>query len=243
MKIIATDFDGTLNYNGIGDKKREAIAAWRKNGNLFGIVTGRGFRSIFDVIKDTGIGYDFLVCNNGAVICDSKLNILTDTKCTEPLTKSLFSDLFSWDCPLVNVDKDVSFRVYPTAENGQYTTETMPNADGFNQISTYLATEEEAAGVVEKIKAKYGDALNPLQNGWCIDIVPKGVNKATGIYNLLKLVGGKYEDVIAVGDNLNDRDMIAEFRSYAMANGVLEIKKLADGIVYDFTTVIEVESK
>ena len=143
MKIIATDFDGTLNQNGIGREKREAIAAWRKAGNLFGIVTGRGFRSIYEVIKDTGIGYDFLICNNGAVICDSKLNILTDTKCTEPLTAALFADLFAAGCPLVNVDKDVSFRVYPTAEDGGYTIETMPCAEGFNQISTFLTSSSQ----------------------------------------------------------------------------------------------------
>ena len=72
--------------------------------------------------------------------------------------------------------------------------------------------------------------------------MPKGVNKATGIYSLLKLVGAKYEDVIAVGDNLNDRDMIAEFHAYGMANGVDEIKQLADAIVYDITAVIRAES-
>ena len=29
MKIIATDYDGTLNHNGIDDKKRSAIMEWR----------------------------------------------------------------------------------------------------------------------------------------------------------------------------------------------------------------------
>ena len=50
-----------------------------------------------------------------------------------------------------------------------------------------------------------------------------------------------YKDVIAVGDNFNDRDMIQEFRSYAMANGVAEIKKLAKGIVNGVTELIEKE--
>ena len=117
----------------------------------------------------------------------------------------------------------------------------MPAADGFNQISTMLENDTEAARVVEKIAADFGTVLTPLQNGRCIDIVPKGVNKAAGIYALLDLVGAKYEDVTAVGDNFNDRDMIAEFHSYAMANGMDEIKKLADGIIYDFSTVIRLE--
>ena len=29
MKIIATDYDGTLNHGGIDDRKRNAIKKWR----------------------------------------------------------------------------------------------------------------------------------------------------------------------------------------------------------------------
>ena len=92
--------------------------------------------------------------------------------------------------------------------------------------------------VVNKINEKYKEVLNPLQNGTCIDIVPASVNKANGIYALLDVVGGKYEDVIAVGDNINDTHMIAEFRSYAMANGVDSIKALANVITESITDLI-----
>ena len=34
MKIIASDYDGTLNHGGIDDKKREAIKKWRDAGNV-----------------------------------------------------------------------------------------------------------------------------------------------------------------------------------------------------------------
>lgn len=59
----------------------------------------------------------------------------------------------------------------------------------------------------------------------------------------MDIVGAKYEDIIAVGDNINDRDMIAEFRSYAMETGVDEIKNLADFIVPEVTDLIEKELK
>ena len=41
MKIIASDFDGTLNYHGISAEDTAAIAKFRAAGNKFGIVTGR----------------------------------------------------------------------------------------------------------------------------------------------------------------------------------------------------------
>ena len=47
--------------------------------------------------------------------------------------------------------------------------------------------------------------------------------------------------MIAVGDNINDSAMIAEFRSYAMANGVDEIKNMADDVIDGITELIEKE--
>ncbi len=57
----------------------------------------------------------------------------------------------------------------------------------------------------------------------------------------MEYYGCTHDDVIAVGDNINDFDMIREFYSYAMENGVEEIKKQADGIVSDVTEIFEKE--
>ena len=81
-----------------------------------------------------------------------------------------------------------------------------------------------------------------MQNGRCIDIVPFGVNKAEGLYRVMEFFGCAYEDVIAVGDNINDADMLREFRSYAMESGVEEMKALADGVVRDVTEIFEKEA-
>ncbi len=241
MKIIATDYDGTLNHNGIDDNKRSAIMEWRRAGNLFGVVSGRGIKSLLEVIEGKEFEYDFLIANNGAIIFDKELNILAETKCDGSYAVPLITDLFTWGCTFANIDKDVPVPLRSDeneCEEGECTLETLPHITYFNQISTWLGSTDEAAIVVDKINEKYKDVLNPLQNGTCIDIVPVSVNKAQGIYALLDVVGGKYEDVIAVGDNINDTHMIAEFRSYAMANGVDSIKALADEITESITDLI-----
>ena len=51
MKIIASDYDGTLNRGGISDDVRKAIDMWRERGNIFGIVTGRGIGNILSVMR------------------------------------------------------------------------------------------------------------------------------------------------------------------------------------------------
>ena len=241
MKIIATDYDGTLNHNGIDDKKRSAIMEWRRAGNLFGVVSGRGIKSLLEVIEGKDFEYDFLIANNGAIIFDKELNVLAETRCDGVCAVPLITDLFSWGCTFANIDKDVPVPLRSDkneCDEGECTLETLPEITYFNQISTWLGSTEEAAVVVNKINEKYKEVLNPLQNGTCIDIVPASVNKAKGIYALLDVVGGKYEDVIAVGDNINDTHMIAEFRSYAMANGVDSIKNLANEITESITDLI-----
>lgn len=241
MKIIATDYDGTLNHNGITDEKRAAISEWRRAGNLFGVISGRGIKSLLEVIEGKDFEYDFLVANNGAIIFDNELNILSETRCDGAIAKPLITDLFNWNCPFANIDKDEPIMIRSKAEDckdGECVLEDLPEVTYFNQISTWLGDKDKASAVVDKINEKYGDVLNPLQNGDCIDIVPVSVNKARGIYALLDVLGGKYEDVISVGDNINDTHMIAEFRSYAMANGVDSIKALANEITEGITELI-----
>ncbi|MBE6612457.1 MAG: hypothetical protein E7632_08190 [Ruminococcaceae bacterium] len=65
----------------------------------------------------------------------------------------------------------------------------LPKFDYFNQISVRRTTSAEAAETVACIREKYGEFLNPLQNGICIDIVPAGMNKAQGLYRLMEHYG------------------------------------------------------
>lgn len=70
MKLIASDFDGTLNRDGISERDRAAIAEWRDAGNLFCIVTGRGGEFPEHVIRDIGLQLDYVICSSGAMIFD-----------------------------------------------------------------------------------------------------------------------------------------------------------------------------
>ena len=119
----------------------------------------------------------------------------------------------------------------------------MPEISYFNQISTALPDYETAEKVTAIVKEKFGNLLNPMQNGTCIDIVKADVDKAKGIYLLLDILGAKKENVITVGDNINDKAMIKEFRSYAMENGVESIKALADGTVSSVTQLLAIEQQ
>ncbi len=241
MKIIGSDYDGTLNHNGIDDKKINAIDTWRKAGNIFAIISGRGVVELRELYDENNLICDYLIADNGAVIMKPDGTVVCDTRCDGSLAKPLLQLLFELDCPFGDVHTAFPCRVVKEKEDGCYTSRDVPEIPYFTQISTMLDTFEEAEKVTKCIKEKFTHELNPLQNGRCIDIVRHDMNKAKGLYLLMDITGAEYEDVIAVGDNINDEDMLREFRSYAMENGVPYIKEIANDITKGITELIEKE--
>ena len=244
MKIIASDYDGTLNHGGIDDKKRNAIKEWREKGNKFGIVSGRITDDLLRIYKKDGLELDFLLACNGAVILTTDGKILKEDRIDGELLKPILDFIFSLGADWAAIQSDRSYIIDENDNDrlpDEFTRKTLPDLKYFNQISTILEDEEEALMVTNAIKEQFGDKLNPLQNGRCIDIVSVTMNKTQGLYDYLELVGGKYEDMITVGDNINDTHMIKEFRSYAMANGVQSVKDIADYETLGITELIERE--
>lgn len=244
MKIIGSDYDGTLNHNGIDEIKKNAIEKWRKAGNIFALISGRGPEDVLQIYKEKQFGCDYLIADNGAVIMKTDGSIISEVRCDKKLINPLLNLLFESGCIFGSVHAETSFIVCAEesiCRPGEYAQDNMPESTYFTQISTMLDDFESAEKVTEIIRKNFGDKLNPLQNGRCIDIVRSDMNKAKGLYILAEILGAEYEDIIAVGDNINDRDMIKEFRSYAMENGVDSIKELADYVTTGITELIEKE--
>ena len=105
-------------------------------------------------------------------------------------------------------------------------------------MAVFLPGPDEAGALVARVREKYGDKVNPLQNWWCVDIAPYGVDKAEGLRRLAAHFGVAEEDIIAVGDNLNDAAMVGAFRGYAMAQGSEELKKIATFVTESVTDLI-----
>ena len=251
MKIIGSDYDGTFSVHGVNENKIAAVKKWRDAGNKFGMVSGRGgdFRAqILNAYPELEL--DFFAMCNGGYITDSKGTLIYGKQCREVPIIPFAHDIFSCGCKHLNIvtgEKclcalmDMNDRPPYVPQENTYLIKELPQIDAFYQISVLTSSVERTAEVVDYIREKYGEFLNPLQNGVCIDIVPSGVNKAQGLYRVMNFFGGKFEDVIALGDNFNDMDMMKEFRSYAMANGVDTVKAVALTTIDDVTDAIEME--
>ena len=246
MKILGCDYDGTLNYDGIDQAKLDAIQRWRDAGNKLGIVSGRGPTLMSAVEKEFHLALDFLVAFNGGIILDSNQKEIFRARCTSVHLTALVQDLLDWNCPFVHVNSDKYYLIQPEGatlrEGGLFLKDvSLPNL--LHQVSVELPDTQTAANIIPLIEAKYGEALTPLLNQRCIDIVPKGVGKAQGIYKIAEFYGVEWKDIITVGDNFNDIDMLKEFHSYAMENGVDEVKAIAERSTKSVTELIDKELK
>ena len=234
-KILASDYDGTLNRGGISRQTIEMIRKWQAQGNLFGIVTGRDFVRSFPVFtKENAFPFDFIICHNGTVGVDREGNVLfadsADGKVKWGKT-TLAQELVRRCLELTGNPCGISFETtrldfHPNSLNGLQAededgTEYSPlsvlaEVGTFHLANAFCDTDEKAAAVTELLKTEFGEVLNPLQNGNCIDISPVGVDKCTGIRHYAELMVVAHDDIWTAGDNYNDISMLKAYHGCAM---------------------------
>lgn len=243
MRIAVSDYDGTLLSRGsVSIKNIEAISAWRKAGNVFGIATGRDLCLVMHDINQWKIPFDFLVCMNGAILYDSELRILK----SKNIPDSLIKDILQHPAALVSmhyqlcsdgqiqlyIRSDASWFRGISASFKEITLEESLLQSNIQQISLAYETETEYKKCADALLADYKDKLSLNLNNYCIDINDLGVNKLTGILELLAIKGWPSEGLLTIGDAENDLSMIRHFRGFSVYNAHTKVVNEA-AAVYD----------
>ena len=231
MKLLASDYDGTLNRNGtISKEDIEAIQMWQECGNLFGLITGRGYKSAAHEMNYYGIKYDFLICNNGSSIFDNNNKCIASITGNNTILKTLITLIIehNGDRAAISGGKSRACVVLDEARDNSTNCpdenwiifEDIDKLDfPFTQVDTNALTDDNAALLARRINKILGKFVYAHQNGTNVDTTPVGVNKPTGIHSLVKHLNISSNNVFVVGDNLNDLEMIKEFDGFAMTSG------------------------
>ncbi len=266
MKIIASDFDGTLLLPGketLLSTDLEAIERWRAAGNLFGIATGRGINLIEKSLQRFGLSTDFLICANGAVI--SRNGRVCQT---HRLTRSVFTSLIS--SPIVRgssyvlcftvrraflcvlsrnfrppIDdfpvKMMSFAELlhlPDVVQVSLRFDYDPAADVPPEIRRY-GSREKAEQAAKMLTHAFRGKLEIYGNRGFLDLVPSGITKGSGLRELLSLEGLTEEDLVTIGDDDNDLPMLEPFTSYTVPHGSLRAKQAAQEVIPSVGSLID----
>ena len=212
MKLIASDFDGTIFIDEkIKTEDIKAIRDFQAKGNLFGLVTGRSYHSLLVLIEGK-LAPDFVIANNG-----SHVFVKDGKNMTEILKYSLDQD------KLRDVI-DYYGRSYPIrlfTDKDRAVEETFDLREGEEILSLAI----------------YSDHMleNPFQEDFSfhksigvIDVINSAVSKQTGI-EFIKDFYGFDKEIIAIGEDFNDISFLEQTKLSFSLNYVKE-KEVLDAV-------------
>lgn len=246
-KIIFLDLDGTLTND---EKKvtpdtKKALIDMQKAGHIVALASGRPTPGILPVAKDVELekfgGY--IMAFNGGKIINAKTNEVVfeqvlDRKYIGPLLEYAKEN----DTGLITYDDSriiVGTRMDKYIEMERFINKIPVYETDINQYVTYnpnkllMTAEPEIAGKHELILAdKYKNQLSISRSAdYFIEIMPKGIDKATSIEVLINKLKISRDNTIACGDGYNDVSMVRYAGvGVAMENAVAAVKNVADYI-------------
>ena len=244
IKLIAMDMDDTLldAQQQVGARTREAIRRAMDAGVAVTIATGRMFQSALPFAQELGIHLP-LITYNGALI---RRGVSGETLFHRPIATDLaqgLADLFQergW-----YLQKYVDDRLYVAEldENAKFyadyaRVEAIPLGAEFFQMREAptkmlsMGDLDELNAIRAEVSERYGDRLYLASSKKrYLEMVDVRVNKGESLAFLAEMLGIAQEEVMAIGDSMNDVDMI-EYAGcgVAMGNANATVRAAADFI-------------
>ncbi len=237
MHIVASDYDGTMYHQGelIGPLL-PAIDKWRRNGNIFGIATGRDYPMIRREVERWKIPVDFIVCLNGALAVDASgrelfRRYLDDSHisalCRHPAAENSLHIQLSGDGPTRVVLRPDSWFPKSGLEFEEVTFPAALALTRLGQISLSYPSLEICQEWEYRLREDFAGVLSTHPNKVSIDLNQAGVNKASGLADFLLAMGWESHPVSVIGDGSNDLEMIRRFNGFTVPGAQAEVVKAA----------------
>lgn len=248
-RIAATDYDGTLYLQGeVSAHTLAVVRDWRQRGNLFGLVTGRDLGMIRHEIERWRIPFDFLICCNGATLYNAGFHELQRRDIPTALIRPILAHPMttnSFHCEFSVAGFTHLWLRSPKSRFSQLgvpylaITETEALAmDNVQLVSLAFADAEAGTRCVETIDRDFGAELEAHQNGPNVDITARGIDKAQGLRDLLRIMDWSEERLLVIGDAENDLPMIRQFQGYSLFSAQGNIQQEAKAIYHNVAEML-----
>lgn len=237
VKLILTDMDGTLlnSRRELPSDFKECFDKLKDNGIIFAVASGRQYFTLRENFKDYADDMLF-IAENGTFVAYKN-----ETVAVHSLDKNIAYDL-------IRKGKELGVCVVVATDNGAFYETTEDRH--INEIAKYYVKTQHVDNLLTVdsniIKVTFLDiqgaenhsypylkefenvAQIALAGDIWVDAMPKGINKGTAILDIREKLGISFEETMAFGDYLNDKEMLENVNySYAMANAHPIIKQVA----------------
>lgn len=239
QKIVFFDIDGTIwdEHMVIPESTRLAITKLKENGHKAFLCTGRARAAV--VSKELfDMGFDGIIASCGTYI-EMDNEIVFEELVPDELVKKIVSVLKENNMPVVLEGSrdywidEVGFEEDPYVD---YLRELIgEHAHALNEYSEDIRINKFSADIIantdyDMIKAELSGHYDILEHaGNVVEFVPKGFSKATGIKWLCDYLKLDMADTYALGDSVNDLEMLQTVgHGIAMGNATDVVKKAAE---------------
>ncbi len=249
IKMIALDMDGTVltDAKEITDYTKYILEKAMEDGIVVLACTGRPANAIPRVFTDLK-GIRYAISSNGARIVDmhnekvlyEQLLSVDDTKKILSIAEQYdtYREVFWEGQGYTSKDMFASVQTYFNNFMTRYISETRIQVEELNveveekdapcdKIHIAFADMKERAEAIEKLKSigkfEYNGALHNN-----MEVTAPGTSKGSSILRLGEILGIKKQEIMAIGDGMNDASMLrAVGVPVAMGNAVDDLKELA----------------
>ena len=253
IKLVAVDLDGTLltSEKKVTETTKQAIKKVMDKGIYFVISSGRSSSTAALVQQEIGAEGQPMILHNGALIFGG--NDIGGIKETMTMPREYAKEFLEFctghdytcavifgDCERVVMNRDDkfakdSFRKFSlvddvfVAEDPDDLDVIVPGEVRPNKMLVVDRDTEKINRAKDIINEAFGDRMSVYKSGdEYVDVMPYGMNKGTGLSILMKDLGIRKNEVMAIGDSGNDVGMLKMASlSVAMENGEPDTKKAA----------------
>ncbi|MDR7381062.1 HAD family hydrolase [Promicromonospora iranensis] len=237
--LVALDIDGTLSAGGttVPAVTVEAVQDVRRAGHHVVLASGRSLVGVLPVARRLGIDQGWVVASNGAVVARVGDTLPGGYRLekmyafdVEPVIRLARAAL-----PAVQVGVEEvgwGYRVDRLFDrrlvNGEQ--RRVPDTELWNVPAPRVILRAE--GIIDLMVPLRALGVTPTPAGpdW-VDVTPSGVSKATGLERIRERIGVDPRRTLAVGDGVNDLEMIAwAARGVAMGHAPAAVVDAADEV-------------
>ncbi len=244
IKMVVTDIDGTI-YSpeiGVTQEIKDCFKRLKQNNIKLVIATGRTVKSTQGMSKRFGVEVP-LICYQGAVVASPSGEIWNAKYYNEKTARQVINDLRAKN---IHINVYVNDQLYVENDDDyikeyikdkMITYKVVNSFDElkFDKLNKVLAIDNDKDlinSLVKELGKKYKDDTFVVKStDYFCEIANKDATKGNAVKFLAQKWGLGLDEVLAIGDQNNDIDMVKVAGvGVAMGNGTSEIKKEADYI-------------
>jgi len=254
IRLLACDIDDTLVRFPDPPSARvvAALHAAVEAGVTVALVTGRAFPRARPIAESLGLTAP-LICNHGGsirhldgrlihaeTVPHSLMREIVDWLYTQSVSMMLFDSqgdalTVYHDCTPDQVVPD--FHLYTGGPGTRFVPDLRAHIPAHSEVLLVSSLDREhLAGVYKRTLERFGERARVLlTHPYGLDILSRSATKSRALAWLAGQVGVAQEEVMAIGDGVNDLDMLTwAGLGVAMGNAVVELQAVADVIAPPF---------